>query len=348
MPKFVRIQPKNPSDVAGQVASALGSGTAVVPMLGGYCVLARDREALAGFGGPFRLVTEGALSVATAGMEKSLRERALQLMAGPLVGRFASGQPGLALASESLASETIRRVGGDVWVGVPAESAEPGELADELGNRASVVVTGGAGGPGPTGLDFSSRPVVIDRRGKLAILDIEQQLGDLVRMGPGLFFSVLVVCTGNSCRSPMAQYMLADMLKGTPSSVGSAGTDAPVGSPAALSAIAVMREAGLDLTRHRAQQLSPAMVEVVDLVLAMEEYHRQRVVDLAPEAVGRTRLLLSYVGRSEKVEDPIGLSVESYRQTRDAMKPALEQVAAQVRKRAGVSEVKSQELGVRG
>jgi protein-tyrosine-phosphatase len=109
-----------------------------------------------------------------------------------------------------------------------------------------------------------------------------------------------------------------------------------------------MRESGLDLSRHRAQQLSPPMVETADLVLVMEEYHRQRVVDLVPDAVGRTRLLLSYVGRDGKVEDPIGFSVECYRLTRDAMRPALERVAAEVRRRAGIGEIRSQESGVRG
>jgi protein-tyrosine-phosphatase len=341
VPKFLRIQPKKLADIAGQVAGGLASGVAVVPMLGGYCVLARDREALAGLGGPFRLVTEDPLVTAIADMEPSYRERVLQVMAGPLVGRFASGQPGLALAYEPIVAEIMRRAEGEVWVGVPAESAEPGELADELGNRAAVVVTGDAAGPGPTVLDFSSRPAVFDRRGKLAILDLEQQLGELVRMGPGLFFSVLVVCTGNSCRSPMAHYMLADMLKGMPASVISAGTDAPVGSPAAVNAVTVMRATGLDLTRHRAQQLSTAMVEAADLVLVMDEYHRRRVVDLVPDAAGRTRLLLSFVGSDKKVEDPVGFSVECYRLTRDAMKPALEQVAAEVRQRAGRSEVKS-------
>jgi protein-tyrosine-phosphatase len=221
---------------------------------------------------------------------------------------------------------------------VPAESAEPGQLADELGKQASIVVTGGAGGPGPTSVDFSIRPAVIDRRGKLAILDLERELGALVRMGPGLLFSVLVVCTGNSCRSPMAQRMLAGMLEGTPAFVYSAGTDAPVGSPATVQAVVVMREAGLDLTRHRAQQLVPAMVEAADLVLVMDDYHRQRVVDLVPDAAGRTRLLLSFAGRDERVEDPIGLSVECYRLTREAMKPALEQVAVEVRQRAGRKE----------
>jgi protein-tyrosine-phosphatase len=339
--KFVRIQQKNLADVAGQVAGALGSGVAVVPTLGGYCVLAREREALAGFGGPYRLVDLETLEAAISDMELPFRDRVLKVMGGSLVGRFASGQPGLVLASEPMTGEIVRRVAGHVWFGVPAESAEPGELADELGNRAAIVVTGDAGGPGPTFLDFSSRPAVIDRRGKLGILDVEQQLGELVRMGPGLFFSVLVVCTGNSCRSPMAQYMLADMLKGTPALVDSAGTDAPVGSPAAANAVEVMRDAGIDLTQHRARQLSPEMVEAADLVLVMDDYHRQRVVELVPDAAGRTRLLLSFAGRDEKVEDPIGFSVGCYRLTRDAMKPALERVAAEVRQRAGIGEVRS-------
>ena len=335
MPKFIRLQPKNQADVAGQVAAALRSGVAVVPVLGGYCLLAREQAALDGFGVPYRLVAAQTLASSVTGLEPSLQERVVKAMAGPVVARFASGQPGLALAAEPLASEIVRRAEGEIWVGVPAESAEPGELADELGNRSAIVVTGDTAGPGPTGLDFSLRPFLVDRRGKLGILDVEQSLGELVVMGPGLFFSVLVLCTGNSCRSPMAMCMLANMLEGTPAFVGSAGADAPVGSPAAANAIEVMREAGLDLTRHRAQQVSRAMLQAADLVLVMEEYHRQRVADLEPDAAGRTRLLLSYVGRNEKVDDPIGFSVECYRLTREVMKPALERVAAEVRHRAG-------------
>ncbi|HTW90307.1 MAG TPA: hypothetical protein VMH22_01175 [bacterium] len=341
MPKFVRIQQKNPADAAGQVVRALKSGVAVVPMLGGYCVLARDPEALDGFGGPYRLVTAELLEAAVAGVEPAFRERVLKIMAGPLVATFASGQPGLVLASEPIGREIVAHLHGDVWVGVPAERSEPGELADELGKRTSVVVTGGVGGPGPTGLDFGSRPVVVDRRGKLAILDVEQQLGELVRIGTGLYFSVLVVCTGNSCRSPMAHIMLANMLEGTATFVFSAGTDAPVGNPAAEHAVTVMGEEGLDLTRHRASQLVPTMIEAADLILVMEHYHWERVVKMAPDAAGRTRSLLTFVGSDEAVGDPIGFSIESYRMTREVMRPALERVAAEVRQRAGVNEVKS-------
>jgi protein-tyrosine phosphatase len=338
VPKFVRIQQKNLADVAGQVASALGRGVAVVPMLGGYCVLTREPETLAGFCGPYRLVTPETLEAETCGTEPLRRGRVLKAMAGPLVGRFVSGQPGLALASEPLTREIIRRIEGEIWFGVPADSAEPGELADELGKLASIVVTGGTRGPGPTSVDFSVRPAVIDRRGKLAILHLEEELGELVRMGPGLFFSVLVVCTGNSCRSPMAQSMLAKMLEGTPALVFSAGTDAPVGGPATAQAVGVMREVNLDLTRHRAQQLVPAMVETADLVLVMEDYHRQRVAEMVPDVADRTRLLLTFVGRDEPVGDPVGLSVECYRLTREVMKPALERIAAEIRQRTGRQE----------
>jgi protein-tyrosine-phosphatase len=336
VPRFVRIQSRNLVDVAGQVVAGLDHGVAVVPMFGGYSVVASRPEALVGFDGPFRLVTSEAVKAEVAGMQPCYRERVLKVMGGQVVAKFASGRPALALATEPMALAMAGRVDGGVWFGVPPEGSEPGELADELGSRVSLVVTGGVAGPGPTGLDFSSRPVVFDRRGKLGILEVEQQLGELVRMGPGLFFSVLVVCTGNSCRSPMAHYMLAKMLEGTAAYVSSAGSDAPAGSPAAANAVEVLREVGLDLNGHRAQQLSPAMLEAADLVLVMEEYHRQRISEMTPEAAGKTRLLLSYAGKEERVEDPIGFSVECYRLTREVMRPALEQVAAEVRQRASI------------
>jgi protein-tyrosine phosphatase len=254
-------------------------------------------------------------------------------MSGPVVARFGAGQTPKALASEPLAREVLDGTGRELWFAVPEEESEPGELADELGSRAAIVVTGGPTGPGPTVVDFSSRPAQIDRRGKLAILDLEQALGETTRLGPDMVFSVLVVCTGNSCRSPMAHVLLADLLTGAPAFVYSAGTGAPVGAPATAAAIEVMREPGLDLTRHRAQQLEPGMVRAADLILVMEALHRDYVVELVPEARGRTRLLLSYLGSDEEIDDPVGRPIEVYRRTLVRMRPALERVAAEIRQR---------------
>ncbi len=342
MPRFVRVQPKNLAEVAAQVAAELVRRAAVVPMLGGYCVLSRDRAELAQFGESCRLVAgPEELGPELAGMEQRYRELVLKVIAGPVVGRFGAGRPGVALAVEPLTQEIVGRAGGEVWFGVPEEETEPGELADELGKLVSIVVNGGAGGPGPTIVDFSARPAVVDRRGKLAILDLETELGELVRLSTGLYFSVLVVCTGNSCRSPMAQGMLAALLEGTPVFVYSAGTGAPVGNTATANVIQVMHEVGIDLARHRAQQLEPGMIRAADLVLVMEQYHRKQVVERVPDAAGRTRLLLSFVGRDEEVGDPFGQSIEAYRRTLAQMRPALEQVASEVRQRAGSSRTEN-------
>ncbi len=147
-------------------------------------------------------------------------------------------------------------------------------------------------------------------------------------------YRVLVVCTGNSCRSPMAAGMLDVMLSGEPVEVSSAGTMAPVGGPATAAAREAALEYGADLSGHRARQLVPVMVRQADLVLVMEEYHRDAVVGLDPAAAAKTKLLLEYAGRpGEEVPDPVGMPLEQYRRTAQMMRPALENVAREVRDR---------------
>jgi protein-tyrosine-phosphatase len=103
-----------------------------------------------------------------------------------------------------------------------------------------------------------------------------------------------------------------------------------------MSALETARAVGVDLTWHRAKQLTREMVEAADLVLTMDHYHRERVAALASDAAGRTRLLLEFAGRADaEVEDPIGHSLEFYRRTLDVMMPALEKVATDVRTRLG-------------
>ncbi len=302
-------------------------------MLGGYCVLTRNPDTEPGFarfGPACRLVDEPSLVQLTAPTDSAVR----RILAGPVVGRLDAGRVGL--ATEPLSVELLRRL-GSIWFGLAPENVEFTEVIDDLGDDAEVVVSAREPWqPGPTVIDLTCSPARVDRRGKSAILDIEHELGRLVSLGPGVAFSVLVVCTGNSCRSPMAAGMLSRMLAGLPVFIYSAGTDAPVGnSPTAL-AVQVAGEHDADISRHRAQQLTVQLIRAADLVLVMDRYHRERVVEILPEAATRTRLLRSFAGSAdEEVDDPIGRSLEFYRCTAARMLPALERVATDVKMRLG-------------
>lgn len=310
-------------------------GLVVAPVLGGYCVFGPTADSFPGRLSPPHRLLEGPKDIAIelAAAEPDWRARVLRLLGGPAACRFGSG--GAALATDGFARDLRRASRGPLWFGVPEEPAEPGELIDELGSRVSAVVTADDEWlPGPSVFDLRSRPVVVDRIGKLAILDGELILGELVRLGPGVAFTVLVVCTGNSCRSPMAAGLLAKLVRGLPVFVHSSGTAAPVGSPATPAAVEAARRLGADIVAHRARQLDPAQVQRADLVLCMDHHHRERVLNAVPEAVGKARLLLEFADRpDDAVADPVGRPLEVYEQTLDEMTPALVRVAADLRNR---------------
>ncbi len=130
---------------------------------------------------------------------------------------------------------------------------------------------------------------------------------------------ILLVCTGNICRSPLAEALLRRDLKarGFPEiDVGSAGTGAWDGAPASEGAYLVGLERGLDLSGHRARLLTRELVESADLVLTMARHHRARVEELGGE--GRVFVLGEYAGRDgddAEVSDPFGGDLDVYRDT---------------------------------
>ena len=113
-------------------------------------------------------------------------------------------------------------------------------------------------------------------------------------------FRVLVVCTGNICRSPAAERLLAAGLgaayRGHDAAnrlapaitVGSAGTGALVGHPMTDEMAAMVAEQGVDPREFTARQLAPALVQEADLVLGLTRRHRSAIVELVPSAVRRT------------------------------------------------------------
>lgn len=142
---------------------------------------------------------------------------------------------------------------------------------------------------------------------------------------------ILFVCSGNTCRSPMAEVLLRRAVAehGLPDvTVGSAGTGALEGAPASEGAYLVTLEAGLDLSHHRARQLTPRLVEDADLVLTMSRSHLSRVEGMGGE--GKSWLLTEYGGQVDgpaDVHDPFGADVEVYRHTFEQLRSLVETVA---------------------
>ncbi len=134
--------------------------------------------------------------------------------------------------------------------------------------------------------------------------------------------TILFVCSGNTCRSPMAEAVLRHRL--SEAAIGgvqvvSAGTAAAEGEPAALNAILAAASLGADLSRHLAQPLTRELVRRADLVLALGRSHHDAVIREVPEAADRTHLLTRFGPSADPeapgVPDPFGGDLSEYTQT---------------------------------
>jgi len=138
-----------------------------------------------------------------------------------------------------------------------------------------------------------------------------------------MFERILVVCTGNICRSPMAAALLGHNLAShNPAvEVQSAGLAALAGYPADPLAQDLMRDRGIDLSNHRAQQLTPAMVMDADVVLAMETAQVKTIESMSPGARGRVHRL-GKAGAFD-VPDPYGGPRDAFVQALDLIEQGL-------------------------
>ncbi len=127
------------------------------------------------------------------------------------------------------------------------------------------------------------------------------------------FSHVLVVCVGNICRSPTAEYLLRNALSDNAVTVASAGLGALSGRGVDEQAARLLSERGIDCSAHRARQLDSNMLHEADVVLAMERGHIDAICAMAPEVRGKTFLLGKWLDDLE-VPDPFRRSDDMFRE----------------------------------
>ncbi len=147
-------------------------------------------------------------------------------------------------------------------------------------------------------------------------------------------FHVLFVCTGNTCRSPLAAGALLHALgpERERVRVSSVGTSAWVGQPANPSAVEVAAHDGIDISAHRSQRATPDLVRAADLVLVMERSHLGQVLALGADA-RKTHVLSEWPEPGEPglvISDPFGGSREAYEETWRRIRRHLERIVPAV------------------
>ena len=147
----------------------------------------------------------------------------------------------------------------------------------------------------------------------------------------GALFNILLVCTGNTCRSPMAAGVLEGLIPrklARKVRIESAGVGAQEGGFASSNAIEVSKRRGIDISGHTSKRLTRELLEAADLILVMQKLHMEEVRKLCPSRTEHTLLLTELEGNpgadTQEIADPCGGSEDVYEQCLTQIQRSLE------------------------
>jgi protein-tyrosine phosphatase len=210
-------------------------------------------------------------------------------------------------------------------------AVDAGQVLANLSGEVEMVLDGG-----PCKYKESSTVVKIGKKGAKLLRHGVYSRDEIYALSQMRF---LFVCTGNTCRSPMAEGIFrkylseklrcdVDELEDMGYKTSSAGVGGSFGLPASPEAVRACSAGGIDISAHRNQGLSKELVVESDFIFAMEPAHVQRIIDLVPEAAKKCSLLAEPKG----IPDPMGLTQEYY-------DGCAEVIAAAVKKRIDELEI---------
>lgn len=152
----------------------------------------------------------------------------------------------------------------------------------------------------------------------------------------GETLKVLIVCTGNTCRSPMGEGILKHLSKkyDIEIEVKSAGIAAFDGDVASKNAVLALDNIGIDISNHKSHQLHRDMIDESDVILTMTRNHKDSIIARFPNSINKVYSLNDYAfGLEKDIEDPYGGSLQDYETARDEIYIALEKIVKNIVKR---------------